>query len=44
MKKALKNSTGKEAPHLTAPPRLEGKVKNATMNPIRKKNKNQKER
>jgi len=29
----------REQGHLTRPPRLEGKVKNAMMNPIRKKKK-----
>jgi hypothetical protein len=29
----------READHLTVPPRLEGKVKNAKMNPIKKKSK-----
>jgi len=27
----------RESDHLTRPPRLEGKVKNAMMNPVRKK-------
>jgi len=34
-KKALR-----EATHLTKPPRLEGVVKNAKMNPVRKKKRN----
>lgn len=29
----------REQDHLTRPPRLEGKIKNAMMNPIRKKKK-----
>jgi len=40
MKKQLKNISKKKELHLTTPPRMEGKVKNAKMNPIRKPKKN----
>ncbi|MDO8517976.1 MAG: hypothetical protein Q7S26_01645 [bacterium] len=43
MKKQLptdKKKLLREVDHLTRPPRLEGRAKNARMNPIRKKTKN----
>lgn len=33
----------RETDHLTTPPRLEGKVKNAMMNPIKKESKKEKQ-
>jgi len=37
MKKAKPNIDKRKNLHLTRPPRLEGKVKNAMMNPVRKR-------
>ncbi|MDO8576186.1 MAG: hypothetical protein Q7R90_02630 [bacterium] len=36
MKKAKPNIDKRKNLHLTRPPRMEGKVKNAMMNPVRK--------